>query len=496
QPEKARIVGLQFGKESITDIDYKNIMNGAILQVNSGDKVPVDGEIISGEAAIDESMITGESIPAERVSGSKVIGGTVLLSGNFRMRAETVGNETVLAKIIELVKKAQQNKPSIQKLGDKVSAIFVPVVLSISILTFLIAFFFLEISMRDSMMRSIAVLVISCPCAMGLATPTAVMVGIGRAAKKGILIKGGDTLEQLAVLKNIVFDKTGTLTTGNFKINKIHLYNSNMEEVKDILFQLEQHSSHPIAKSMVKELKGCLTSIQFLTISEEKGKGVFAKDTAQNYYSVGSFGTSAHLTDDRSHSVYLIKNDQLIASVDLRDDLKENTPEMVQKFNQLGMNTILLSGDKREKCEEIASALKMKKVYSEQSPEQKSKIIDDLVKLGPTAMVGDGINDAPALAKATIGISMSSATHVAIESAQVILLKHNDLRILIEAQLIGKHTLITIKQNLFWAFFYNVVAIPVAAMGLLNPMAGALAMAFSDVIVIGNSIRLKTKKLS
>jgi Cu+-exporting ATPase len=492
----AKIVGLQFGKEVISEISYKDIPVGAILQVNTGDKIPVDGEIISGEASIDEAMLTGESIPVEKTISDKVIGGTILLAGNFRMRAEKVGNETTLSKIIDLVKKAQQAKPNIQKLGDKISAIFVPVVLGISIITFCLAYFAFHIILQDALMRSIAILVISCPCAMGLATPTAVMVGIGRAAKKGILIKGGNTLEEFAKIKSIVFDKTGTLTTGEFLIKNLVCYNSSEQEVKDILFQLEQHSSHPIAKSIVKELKGSTATKVFSSITEEKGQGITATDAEKNEYMIGSFKIAKHLTKDHSHNVYILKNNSLIASLDLEDELKINVKESITFLKASGINSVLLSGDSSAKCNALAEKAGIVKVYSEQSPSQKLEIIEKLNSQMPTAMVGDGINDAPALAKATVGISLSNATQVAIQSAQIILLKNNDLSSLAEAHLISKHTLITIKQNLFWAFFYNIVAIPIAASGFLNPMVGALAMAFSDIIVIGNSIRLKTKKLN
>lgn len=498
----AKIVGLQFGKEVITEISYKDIPVGGILQVNTGDKIPVDGEIISGEASIDEAMLTGESIPVEKAIADKVIGGTILLSGNFRMRAESVGNDTTLSKIIELVKKAQQAKPNIQKLGDKISAIFVPVVLGISILTFCLSYFVFDITLKEAMMRSIAVLVISCPCAMGLATPTAVMVGIGRAAKRGILIKGGNTLEEFAKIKNIVFDKTGTLTTGEFQIKNIVClptgqagYNSTEQEVKEILFQLEQHSSHPIAKSIVKALKDTASTIQFSNATEEKGLGITSTDSNKNEYKVGSFKIAKHLTTDDTHNVYVLKNNALIATIDLSDELKSNVKESISSLTQAGINSILLSGDSKSKCNEVGQKTGITSIYSEQSPAQKLVLIEKLNSEASTAMVGDGINDAPALAKASVGISLSNATQVAIQSAQIILLKHGDLSTLVEAHLISKHTLITIKQNLFWAFFYNVVAIPIAAFGLLNPMVGALAMAFSDVIVIGNSIRLKTKKL-
>ncbi|MGZ4118963.1 MAG: heavy metal translocating P-type ATPase, partial [Bacteroidia bacterium] len=492
----AKIISLHLGKEIISEIAYKDIPVGALLQVNTGDKIPVDGEIISGDLSADESMLTGESIPVEKTIGDKVIGGTIAVSGNMRMRAEKVGNETALSKIIDLVKKAQQAKPDIQKLGDKISAIFVPSVLGISILTFLISFFVVHISAQASLMHSVAVLVISCPCAMGLATPTAVMVGIGRAAKKGILIKGGNTLEEFAKIKNIVFDKTGTLTTGEFQIKKTICFNAVSEnEVKDILFQLEQHSSHPIAKSIVKELKAVHLSKKFITINEEKGLGVSAVDIEKNTYRIGSYKIAATLTKDDSHSVYVLKNNELIATLDIEDTLKLNAKATIKALHEKGITTIMLSGDNKKNCDELGQKINIDKIYSEQLPAQKLELIEKLKSEASTAMVGDGVNDAPSLAMATVGISLSNATQVAIQSAQIILLQNNDLSVLTEAHLISKHTLITIKQNLFWAFLYNIVAIPVAAAGFLNPMVGALAMAFSDVIVIGNSIRLKTKKL-
>lgn len=502
QVTKAKLVSLQMGKEVITEIDYKSIHVGAILQVNTGDKIPVDGEVISGDASIDESMLTGESIPVEKTIANKIIGGTIVVNGSLRMRAEVVGTETVLAKIIELVKKAQQTKPNIQKLGDKISAIFVPVVLVISVLTFFINYFFVGFPVgadivQESIMRSIAVLVISCPCAMGLATPTAVMVGIGRAAKMGILIKGGSTLEEFAKIKNIVFDKTGTLTTGDFKIKNINcLEGATENEVKEVLFALEQHSSHPIAKSIVMELTGTGATKTFNTIVEEKGLGISATDSENNTYQLGSYKIASDLTLSDMHNIYVLRNKKLIATVDLEDTLKTGVKETISGLNQQGITTIMLSGDSRKKCEELAQKININKVFSEQLPSQKLDLIEQLTNEAPTAMVGDGVNDAPALAKATVGVSLSNATQVAIQSAQIILLKNNDLSMLTQAHLISKHSLITIKQNLFWAFFYNVVAIPVAAAGLLSPAIGALAMAFSDVIVIGNSIRLKTKKLS
>ena len=484
------------GKEHIQKVKFSDIVLGDILMVNTGDKVPVDGEVIWGNAAIDESMISGESMPVEKSLKSKVIGGTILMQGNIKMIAEKVGKDTVLSQIIELVKNAQQKKPEIQKLGDKVSAVFVPIVVLIALSTFLAWHFIFDATFQQAMMNSIAVLVISCPCAMGLATPTAVMVGIGRAAKNGILIKGGNTLEELAKIKTVVFDKTGTITTGDFKIKRIvNLGEIPEAEIKNLLFSIEQHSSHPIAKSIVKELKAEANAIILKGISEEKGLGLKATDEMGNTYFVGSYSSVKHLTTENAHNIYLLKNGKLIAAVDIEDEIKTDAKELMHFLNSENITTVLLSGDKKEKCNEVASTLNMDKFYCEQLPHQKLELIDELVKQAPTAMIGDGINDAPALAKATVGISLSNATQVAIQSAQIILLKKNNLSQVSYAIQLSRHSLLTIKQNLFWAFFYNVIAIPIAAMGFLNPMIGALAMAFSDVIVVGNSIRLKTKKI-
>ena len=500
QVQQANIVSLSLGKEVISPIDYKDIPMGAILQVNTGDKVPVDGEIVSGDASIDEAMITGESLPVDKGEGSKVIGGTILLNGSFRMRAESIGGDTMLSKIIALVKKAQQEKPEIQKIGDKVSAVFVPIVLSVAIITFVTNYFFIEFSenidvFQEAMMRSIAVMVISCPCAMGLAAPTAVMVGIGRAAKNGILIKGGSTLQKFASIKNIVFDKTGTLTTGNFKIKGINCEpNVKREEVEQLLFAMEQHSSHPIAKSIVNELKGINVDIKISDVKEVKGLGLTAM-LGGDSYELGSKKLIRNTEATIAHNLYLLKNKELLATVDLQDDIKENVTATIGTLKRNGVRTIMLSGDAADKCAVVAEQVKIDEVYSEQLPDQKLELIDELTEKGLTAMVGDGINDAPALAKATVGVSIGNATQAAIQSAQIVLLKNNDLSILTEAHLISKHTLTTIKQNFFWAFFYNVIAIPFAAAGFLSPTMGALTMAFSDIVVIGNSIRLKTKKL-
>lgn len=479
-------------KGKTEQIPFNQIQKEDVLIVNSGDKIPTDGVIMQGTGILDQSMLTGESESVHKVQKDKVTGGTILVDGNLKIKAIEVGEETVLSQIIEMVKKAQNDKPNIQQLGDKVSAVFVPVVLIIAALTFFVSYFGLNISTTDAIMRAIAVLVISCPCAMGLATPTAVMVGLGRAAKSGILVKGGSTLERFAQVKHIFFDKTGTLTTGNFKIQKINCDTENLKEVKELLYHLEQHSSHPIAKSIVKELEDKTDRIKLNEIQEHKGKGIEGKWN-KNHYFLGSYAIAQGLTEDSSHRLYLLKNNRLFATIDIEDEVKPNAQQSIQSIKLAELNPIMLSGDKKEKCIALAKNLQIETVYFEQLPHQKLQRIADFKEQGATAMVGDGTNDAPALAQADVGISLSSGTQIAIKSAQIVLLNGNDLSKISEALNICKHTLLTIKQNLFWAFSYNVVAIPIAAMGLLNPMWAALFMAFSDIVVIGNSLRLKKK---
>jgi Cu+-exporting ATPase len=471
------------------------IIPGDILVINTGDKIPVDGEIVWGEASINESMLTGESLPVEKTKYDQAIGGTIIEKGSIHVLVTKTGKHTVLSQIIDLMKRAQAAKPNIQKLGDKVAAIFVPIVVLIAMLTFFIAFYAFDMSFQKSMLNAIAVLVISCPCAMGLATPTAVMVGLGRAAKNGILIKGGNTMEEIAKLKFMVFDKTGTLTTGNFKIKSLKCLQISQHKVESIIFGLEAYSNHPIARSLVKELASKATEkIIFKKVTEEKGLGMTAIDTDGNNYQFGSKQILNPNEEASDFSLFLKRNNEIIAKIAIEDEIKPEASQLISTLKKLGIKPVLLSGDQKEKCEALGDYLGIEEIYSETMPHQKLAIIDEIKKRGKTGMVGDGINDAPALTSADVGISMSDSSSIAIQSAEVVLLK-NDLLVINKMLKIGSHTLLTIKQNLFWAFFYNVVAIPIAALGFLNPMIGALAMAFSDVIVIGNSIRLKTKSL-
>ncbi|MDB5110640.1 MAG: copA 1 [Mucilaginibacter sp.] len=474
-------------------ISAKEVRPGDTLLVNQGDKIPVDGEVLSGNASVNEAMLTGESVPVEKEKYDKVIGGTIVQHGNLRIIATKVGSNTILSQIIELMKKAQAAKPPVQKLGDKVAGIFVPAVILIALITFVLTYFIAHSGVQAALMHAIAVLVISCPCAMGLATPTAVMVGLGRAAKNGILIKGGDTIEAVTNTKYVVFDKTGTLTTGKFSINAVKLeHGVTIETVRGIITAIEERSNHPIARSLVNELKALpQTKLILRKAQEEKGLGMRAEDINGNHYFLGTGKSTA----ESDFNISLYKNQELLAQIHIEDTIKPEAATLVTQLKKMGITPVLLSGDKNNRCIKVARAIGIDEVHSEKLPDEKLAVIDIYNKKGKTIMIGDGINDAPALTKADIGVSMNDASQIAIQSANVILL-NTDLHSVVTFLQISKHTLLTIKQNLFWAFAYNIIAIPVAAFGFLNPMLGAFTMAFSDVVVIGNSLRLKHKRLS
>ncbi len=491
--DEAKMIFEVNGKEKIFPIKYEDIKVGDVLLVNSGDKIPIDGEVIKGNGEADESMLTGESLPQQKQAGEKVIGGTLLQSGTLYIKAIATHKNTVLNSIIEMVKKAQSDKPELQKLADKISAVFVPVVLGIALLTWVVNFVFLDISMSESVMRAVAVLVISCPCAMGLATPTAVMVGIGKAARNGILVKQASAMEILATAGRMVFDKTGTLTTGQFSFTiSIHDKHSKAE-IKNIIYNLEKYSSHPIAKSVLKHPDWFTHTLVFSTIEERKGAGMFG--TAEN-------GERYQLSTTRvpggvqliSGDLFLMINETLAATIIMRDELKTGVKEGIASLHQQQVKTVLLSGDNEQKCKTAATQSGIEEWYSGKLPADKLTLITQFTEKEITAMVGDGINDAPALSKASVAVSFSNATDIAKQSAQIVLVK-DGFETFTHAHIIARQTYRTIKQNLFWAFFYNIIAIPLAAAGFLHPMIAAASMAFSDVIVIGNSIRLRYTRL-
>jgi len=483
-------------QEHIFPVESKTLKVGDLILINTGEPVPMDCKILWGEASINESIITGESIPVEKKTNDILIGGSTVEKGSIKAYITAVGEDTVLANILKLVREAQTEKPPVQQLADKISAIFVPVVISIALITLLANFLIGHHNFSESLLRAIAVLVISCPCAMGLATPAAIAVGLGRAAKNGILFKNAKSLEIFKDIRQVVFDKTGTLTTGNFTIKNFESTEKSeaaLEEFKRVAYSLERFSSHPIAKSIIKEWK-VKDAIRWATIEEQKGLGIIATDKNGIVYSAVSYKAISAITHDRSHNVYLTRNGELIGWIDVADEIRPEAKQVIEMLRSKGIRTILLSGDKKEKCEQVAHDLQIDEWLAEQSPEQKLIAIGNYNKLEPTAMIGDGINDAPALAKATVGISLSDASHIAMQSAQVVLMNHG-IKNLPLALGLGKHTYTTIKENLFWAFIYNIVAIPIAAFGFLSPTFGALTMALSDVVLAINSVRLNYKKV-
>jgi P-type Cu+ transporter len=480
-------------QEQVFPVENKTLRVGDLILIKTGEQVPADCKILWGECTVSEAIITGESKPLFRQKKELLIGGSHLENGTVKAQVTATGNDTVLSGILQMVAAAQGEKPPLQKLADKISAVFVPLVVGIAILTFFINYFGFDISGGNSLLRAIAVLVISCPCAMGLATPAAIAVGLGRGAKNGILYKNAAALEGFKKIKQLVFDKTGTLTTGSFSIQQYQAAGVEEAEFKRIVFSLEKYSNHPVAKCMATAWK-TTNEVKWKKVEEIKGLGMRAVDADGNVFEAGSYKLIAGKTTDTDHNIYVLKNSELLGWVDVADEIRPEAAGVIKWLHSKGINTILLSGDKQGNCEQVATQLGIETVVAEQTPAQKLDYLDALVKQQPTAMVGDGINDAPALAKATLGISLSEASQIAMQSADVILMNHG-LKNLPQALGLGNHTYITIKQNLFWAFFYNIVAIPIAAFGLLTPTLAALAMGLSDVVLGINSVRLFVKKV-
>jgi Cu+-exporting ATPase len=481
QVPKARVL---FG-DQVLETPIEHIEVGDIAIVPEGERIPLDGQIVGGQGWVDEQFISGESTPLFRQNGDEVIGGSLLTQGSVRIRVKSTAQDGTLAHIVRIMEEAQMSKPSIQRLGDKVSAVFVPVVVSLALITFGLNYWAFDIDLQSSLMRSIAVLVISCPCAMGLATPTAVAVVLGKAAKMGILIKGGESMEKLSALKAFVFDKTGTLTAGDQKIElNMSDPSTELENIRSIVQALEQHSSHPLANVMLQWSKGSPT-YDLNDIVEEAGMGIRGKKGDDAYF----------LGKDKkgSFDIILERNDVPLAGFSLEEQLKPESQETISKLRSEGYSIYLLSGDRKERVAKVAEILDISDFKANCRPEEKWAFLKD--QKTPTAMVGDGINDAPSLAASYLGISMSGASAASLESAEVVILDPTRISAVHTALRLGKLGMRTIRQNLFWAFFYNVMAIPIAAMGYLDPMIAALSMAFSDIFVIGNALRVRSKKL-
>lgn len=497
------------------EISADQVKIGDEIKVKPGTAIPADGIVIDGESAVDESMITGESLPVEKSNGDQVVGGTMNTSGVLIIKADKIGADTVLARIVTMVKNAQNSKAPIERVADSVSSIFVPVVLVIAVITLLawmvLGSTVLPFSQATAFGIScmIAVLVIACPCALGLATPTAIIVGVGQAAKKGILIKNAESLEQLQSVTTIVFDKTGTLTTGKPTLSRVVSFTKLSErKIITLAAALETHSEHPLARAVVqhaKELKiqDVPAVKKFANLAGEGIKGEIDDST----YWIGSQQLVAqkHLklpenfeAEPGESLLFLMDDTQVLGAITVADQLKPTTTDAIKELRKLGIKLVMLSGDRQITAQHFASQLSIDQAIGEVKPEEKLLFIKKLQENGEiVAMVGDGVNDAPALAAANVGIAMSTGTDVAMSTAQATILK-GDLRKVAIVISLSKSVMKVIKQNLFWAFAYNVVGIPLAAGALfpfsgllLSPAFAGMAMGFSSVSVVINSLRLR-----
>ena len=480
------------GNENIFPVENTALRVGDLVLIKTGEQIPADCKALSGEAEVNEALLTGESAPIFKQSGDLLVGGSTISTGMIKAYVTAVGDDTVMSGIVSMMKKAQSEKPPVQKLADRISEIFIPAVLVIALLTLIGNLTFGGHAFKESLLRSIAVLVIACPCAMGLATPAAIAVGLGRAAKSGILFTDVSRMELFRTIRQMVFDKTGTLTTGKFVVKAYSHQLQDDDSFKKIVFSIEKFSNHPIAKSIASSFKS-KGAIVFEKVEERKGLGMYAKERNGTEWMIGSPKILFKVPDEQ-HQIYVTKNGELAGWLDIEDEIRPEAKDVIAYCKTNNIKTILLSGDSITKCNAVASYLGIDEVIAEKSPEQKLEIIEKLVQQHPTAMVGDGINDAPALAKATISISLSEASQLAIQSASVVL-TGGGLQQLPKAMQLGQLTYGTVKSNLFWAFAYNVVAIPVAALGYLHPSIGALIMGGSDVVLALNSLWLGVRKL-
>jgi Cu+-exporting ATPase len=492
QPAMANLVQKDYfnDTERIQPVAVEELLVEDIVLVKAGDTIPTDGVLTEGSIEVNEAMLTGESLPQTKTLDSIVYGGTAVMQGSAKIKVTKKSTQSLVQEIIDLIQKAQQNKPKLQKIGDNISAVFVPVVLGIAIITFLISYLIFNKTLEFSLLSGIAVLAISCPCAMGLATPTAVMVGLGRASQMSILFKNGQAMENLIKVKYMFLDKTGTLTTGNFTFGETELLSIDytVSEVESLFLSLQQHSNHPLAIAMVKHFTNKNTPLLPIeNVESIVGKGVQAM-YQNKLVQVGKF----HSVSDEQKITLWIDN-KAVAQISFYDTLKPDAEATIEYLKNQGITPVLLSGDNDKNCAWIAQKLGIE-YFANVLPADKLRYIQEYQQKGAVAMTGDGINDAPALKQAEVGIAIGSGTQVAIASADIVL-PTDKLYSIAKAHALAKKTVQTIKENLFWAFFYNSIGIPLAAFGLLNPMVGALIMALSDVVVIGNSLRLKVKKI-
>ncbi|HSW54658.1 MAG TPA: heavy metal translocating P-type ATPase [Ignavibacteriaceae bacterium] len=491
------------------EISLDELQTGDIVIIKPGGKIPADGKVTRGYSTVDESMITGESMPIEKNVGSKVIGGTINKTGSFEFEVTAIGDNSILGQIIKMVEEAQGSKAPIQKLADKIAAVFVPVIILIAILTFVGWLLFSDAGFSAALINFVAVLIIACPCALGLATPTAIIVGTGRGAQNGILIKNAESLELAHKIDTIIFDKTGTITTGKPKVSSVFTNSIDEGELLKLACSLEQRSEHPIAKALVSYAKDHELNFEnvenFESLTGTGLRGIVNGDKilAGNQTLMENNSVDIKIfqqkIDELSHVgktlVFVAINKQLKGLVAIDDEIKNNSKEVVTQLKAMNLKTVLLTGDNIRAAKSIAENVGFDEYQAEVLPGEKLAVISEYQSKGKiVAMVGDGINDAPALTQSNVGIAMGTGTDVAIESGDIVLMR-GDLNGVVKAIKLSRQTLKTIKQNLFWAFIYNIIGVPLAAFGLLNPIFAALAMSFSSVSVVTNSLRLKRKKL-
>ncbi|MCX7834162.1 MAG: heavy metal translocating P-type ATPase [Ignavibacteria bacterium] len=492
-------------------IPYRKVKVNDIVIVKTGEKVPVDGYIIEGQCIVDESTVTGESLQYEKIEGDYLISGTIIINGAVKLSAEKVGEETTLSKIINLVKEASLSKPKIQRLADKISAVFVPLVILISIFTFIIWNFVIGEAFDKSLLYAVSVLIIACPCALGLASPMAVVIGIGRAAENGVLFNNIEAIEKLNKVNTICFDKTGTLTTGKMKIKTIKTSNGlSTNEILKYAYSLEKYSNHPIAKSINYYCynKNIIPYSEVENVVNHHGMGITGLVNKKpvligNSRMLKNYNISTPKDYDETNKLlYICIENKVVAAIEFSDTEKKGNQEIISKLKQRNIELFLISGDEESATKEVASSLDIKNYIYKALPEDKEQIISKLQQEGKyVAMVGDGINDTPSLARANVSIAVGTATDIVVDSSDIVLLK-GEIRNIIKALNISKHTVRIIKQNIFWAFFYNIIAIPLAA-GILSPygiiispVMASMLMAFSDVVtVMGNSLRLKVVRI-
>ena len=494
------------------EVPAEQVRPGDILVVKAGERVPADGTVVEGEGTVDESVITGESVPVEKTVGDPVTGATINRTGWFAMRAERVGADTALAGIIRLVDEATSSKAPIEKMADRISGVFVPVVIAIALVTFVV---WLAIggTIAEAVNHAISVLVISCPCALGLATPTAIMVGTGRGATSGILVKSAEALETACAVKTVVFDKTGTITKGEPQVTDVVAFGCKASELVGLALSLERKSEHPLARAIVAYADAAGATAQDVEdFAQVPGGGIEGKVDgvaclAGNAWMMAERGvdvsaaaeSAARMADDGKTVLYFARAGRLAGVIAVADVVKPTSAAAIAELGRMGIDTVMLTGDNERTAAAIQRQVGVGRVIAGVKPDGKERVIRDMAQQGRVAMVGDGINDAPALARADVGIAIGAGTDIAIESADIVLM-HSDLADVPAAIGLSRATMRNIKQNLFWALFYNAICIPVAAGVLsgigfnLNPMIAAAAMSLSSVCVVSNALRLRTWK--